>query len=384
VLLNLYLLRLGYGPELVGLVNAAGLLAFGVGPLPAIALGSRWGSRRTMIAGLSTIMVGNLLLPLAEFIPPGARAGWLMATNIVANFGLALYVVNINPFLMHATGLAERNHVFAVQAALWPLAGAAGSVVGGLLPALFADMLAVSIDHPLPYRYPLIISALLMSSGVWAMARTTEPVSTDSQPSTAPAGAAPIGLIGFLTLIVLLTVAGEGLARTFFNVYLDDELRVSTSRIGMLTATAQLLAVPAALITPLLAAAWGHARTYTVAAFGMFLCLLPLALIPHWSAAGLGFMGLIALASISRPTMMVYQMVIVSPRWRIAMAGATTMAVGLSWSLMALGGGYLIAALGYPSLFSIGAALTLAGAGLFWLRNRRRRAGAASALGTTG
>ena len=43
VLFNLYLLRLGYGPEFIGTVNAAGSLAYAVFSLPAGALGGRWG-----------------------------------------------------------------------------------------------------------------------------------------------------------------------------------------------------------------------------------------------------------------------------------------------------------------------------------------------------
>ena len=45
VLLNLFLLRLGFGPELIGLVNSAGTLTFALASLPAGALGGRLGSR---------------------------------------------------------------------------------------------------------------------------------------------------------------------------------------------------------------------------------------------------------------------------------------------------------------------------------------------------
>jgi len=44
VLLNLYLLRLGYGPQFVGLINGTGQLAFAIFCLPAGALGRRWGN----------------------------------------------------------------------------------------------------------------------------------------------------------------------------------------------------------------------------------------------------------------------------------------------------------------------------------------------------
>ena len=63
VLLNLYLLRLGYGPEFIGIVNGLGALAFSLFCLPAGLLDRRWGSRRLLIAGLSMSALGLVLLP---------------------------------------------------------------------------------------------------------------------------------------------------------------------------------------------------------------------------------------------------------------------------------------------------------------------------------
>src|SRR3712207_5264374 len=110
VLLNLYLLRLGYGPPFVGLVNAAGLLAVAAFSLPAGAIGGWWGNRHMMIAGLVLVVVGDGLLPLAEFVPLPVRDGWLLAAYMLANAGFTLYIVNANPFLMGVTGPTERNH----------------------------------------------------------------------------------------------------------------------------------------------------------------------------------------------------------------------------------------------------------------------------------
>ena len=367
VLLNLYLLRLGFGPGLIGIVNAAGLIGMTLFSLPAGAVGRRWGSRRTMIAGLALAALGNTLLPLAELVPPGLRPAWLLAANLVASLGMTCYIVNINPFLMAVTGAEERNHVFSVQAALWPLAGFAGSLIGGLLPRMVAGLANVSLDHPLPYRYPLLMAGLLLGLAVPVMLKTHRPVAVQAKTSATASDPFPAAMIALVAVVVLLTVAGEGLARTFFNVYLDDGLRTPTARIGLLAATGQLLAVPAALAMPLLTARCGHARTYVLASAGMAVSLVPLALIPHWGAAGVSFMGVIALASIARPAFMVLQMEMVTPGWRVTLASAGTMAVGLSWSVMALGGGYLIPVLGYRTLFAAGAAITATGATLFWL-----------------
>jgi MFS family permease len=366
VLLNLYLLRLGYGPEFVGLVNAVGYLCFAVFSLPAGALGGRWGSRRTMIAGLSLALVGFGALPLAEFMPRALQDGWLLATYLLGWLGAALFTVNSSPFLMGSTGPKERNHVFSAQAALWSLAGFAGSLVGGLLPGLFAATLGLSLDHPASYRYPLLIAALLIFPGVLAIWATREVRARRMQETAPETSPAPLGLIGLMSLAGLLTVAGEGSARTFFNVYLDAGLHVSAVQIGTLSAAGQLLAIPAALAMPLLAARWGTSRTVALGSFGVALSLLPLALLPHWGAAGLGYMSMIALAAIRRPAFTLYGQEVVPLAWRAATSGATSMAAGLGFSVMSFGGGYIITALGYPSLFLAGTALTAAGGLIFW------------------
>ena len=109
VLLNLYLRRLGYGPEFIGLVNGAGFLAFSLFSLPAGALGTRWDVRRMMIAGMGLMVAGYGLLPLADLMPVTWQQGWLPATRVLAGLGMALYIVNASPFLMSATGPEERH-----------------------------------------------------------------------------------------------------------------------------------------------------------------------------------------------------------------------------------------------------------------------------------
>jgi len=93
--------------------------------------------------------------------------------------------------------------------------------------------------------------------------------------------------------------------------------------------------------------------------------------VSHAGAAGLGFIGLTAMASIRRPAISVYGMEIVPAAWRMAMSSATTMAAGMSWCLVALGGGYLITHLGYLSFFLAAAGITAVGAVLFWLSFRK-------------
>ena len=373
VLFNLYLLRLGYGPEFVGLVNGAGMLVFALCCLPAGALSGRWGNRRMMITGLSLLLIGCGLLPFAEIHTGNWRAGWLFITWCLAFIGFAIYFVNTAPFVMKVAHQRERNHVFSVQAAVWSLAGFAGSLLGGFLPGIFAIYLGVSLDQAAPYRYSLLIASLLLIPTILTIVATRE-VHTHPVTERQPKGEdSPLRLIAFLTLTRLLVVTGVGTLFTFFNVYMDAGLHISTVHIGIVSAIGRLLSIPTALVVPLLTARWGSGPTAAWASLGTAISMLPLILISHWSAAGLGFIGVLALTSIRYPTFLVYTMEVVPPSQRGTMSGAGEMASGLSFSAMALGGGYIITSLGYRSFFLTGASLTVIGTLSFLIHLRLRQ-----------
>jgi MFS family permease len=69
VLLNLYLLRLGYGPRFIGLVNSTGMLTVGVFALPVGVISARVGVRRMLIASAVLSGIGFVALPFAELAP---------------------------------------------------------------------------------------------------------------------------------------------------------------------------------------------------------------------------------------------------------------------------------------------------------------------------
>ena len=328
-----------------------------------------------MIVGIALAALGSSGLALGDITPGTLRDGWILGTYFCVGVGLALYMVNVTTFLMDASSLQERNHVFSARTTFLPLAGFVGSLVGGWLPGILAPALNTSLDLPAPYRIVLLIAGILLVPAVFALLAAPEPKGNASQhePTSRGSMGTPVATIAFLAFIGLLRVMGEGAPRAFINVYLDADLHVPLAQIGLLIGTARLLAVPAGLVMPLLSSRWGNGHTVAFGAFGVALGLLPLALIPHWLAAGIGFMAMTALAAIARSAFIVFAMESVPARWRGAMSGATTMSASVSWAATAYGGGYLIQTMGYRGVFLIGAVLTLAGASLFWFRFCRGR-----------
>lgn len=369
VLLNLYLLRLGYGPVFIGWVAGSTALAFALSSLPAGAFGSRWGNRRVVITGVALVGASIAVLPLVEMLPIAWQASSVLATRLLGGFGFALYSVNSNPYLVAVAPPPDRGYVFSIQVAASALAGFIGSLIAGVMPDTFATMLNLSLDGPGPYRYPLFIAGFIMVPAIWALYTTSEfdlkiatPVDDSNQPNVR---SGIMVMIALLAVTALCRNGSESAARSFFNIYLDAELRVSTPVIGTLTAFGQVFAIPAALTAPLIVARLGKTTTIVLGTAGIAASLILMALVPHWTTAGLGFLGVVGMRSMTRAVLSVYQMEIVALDWRSLTSGTVSMAMGLGYSIMALGGGYLIVFMGYRGLFMTGAVLAMVGAAMF-------------------
>jgi MFS family permease len=290
------------------------------------------------------------------------------------------------PFVMDITTLSERSHAFSLQSALLALAAFTGSMLGGFLPGWFGQLLHTGQEHPEPYRLPLLFAAVVVTPALWAILRTDR-VTDQELPEERPVVVAPtpgvvsfrpkrrwwqverqaFGLLMQLATVRFFQVGGMAVAGTFFNVYMDQTLQVETSTIGTIAAIARLIAVPAALLTPVLVLRWGAPRTVVLASTVTLLSMLPLALVPVWGVAGAGMIGVVAASSMRYPAFLAYSMELAPRAWRAAMSGAGETAGGLAFAMMAWLGGIMIARLGFAPLFLTGAALTLVGTALFWL-----------------
>ncbi|HMQ31657.1 MAG TPA: MFS transporter [Chloroflexaceae bacterium] len=380
VLLNLFLLRLGYGPAEIGLVNAAGTFTFALASLPAGLLGARWGSSRLMLGGLGMMLAGGVLLPLADTLAPAWRLPWLIGFIVLSYLGLAIFFVNTAPFLMAAVAPARRTHVVGLQTAMISLSAFAGSLVGGLLPPLFARLTGADLAGPAPYRYALIVAGVTVAGAMVAIARAQ----AHAPPRPAPVAAGSpwtgglvgpvVGLLALIALVRMLQVAGVAAVTTYTNVYLDDALLVPTALIGAIIAAGRLVGAGAALTTAGLTRRFGNWAVVFWTSVVSALSILPIALVPHWGAAAASFTTVVALSWVRYAASLVYFLELVPERARPATAGVLEMAAGVCFTVVTFGGGLMIARLGYGSLFLAAAGLTALSAAAFWLLFRGRAA----------
>lgn len=377
VLLNLYLLRLDYGTEFIGLVNAVGLLTFGLASLPAGILGSRMSTTALMKFGAYLCLAGGLLLPLAEWLPPGWRELGLVAPPALLFGGFAFFFVNGSPYLINVVDQAYKHQAFALKAAHWSLAGFAGSLVGGLLPGAIAGVHGWTLADPQPYRITFALATIILALSTILALRLRPLPPSDARASSDDAAfrggagkslaASILMLIAIMSVIRLFQLAGSATVMVYFNVYMDQQLAVSTALIGAMAAIGRLTGVPMALLSPWLVARWGNIAVVIGASMVGIFCLIPMALVEHWWAASFGYIGVIGMMSLRYAAFIVYILDLVPRSWQALMAGTGEAAAGLSFAMMALGGGFILSAFTFRDLFLLGALLSFIGTALFWL-----------------
>jgi MFS family permease len=428
LILNLYLVALGYREDFVGLVAFVQTAAIGVGAMPASWLAPRIGARRVLIG--ATVALGASFGLMASLEVPAL----LLAASAVSGIAMAHVFVPSAPYLADNTGPEERRIAFSANFAALSLASVAGSALGGLVPGL------VGGNALLGYRYALLAGSLFSALGALPLLVAddtrveTPPASPPARgdatrpslrphPGPLPEGEgtltdahAPIGLLADAALnpqpstlnppegegapagthhsslithhaprrslrrdmlamagATALMAASTGLVVAFFNVFLRDVVAAPTGQIGTVFATASIAMAPGSLLGPAAARRWGAVPMIVLprllsAPLILSLALLPSTLLLSGSVYALRSM----LVSISQPLDNAFAMELVSPRDRARVAALRTMSWNGGWAVATGLGGLAIVSVGYPLIFATAALLTLGSVAVHWANFRGR------------
>jgi hypothetical protein len=364
VLLNLYVLRLGYDTEFIGWLIGIGQLVWAVASLPAGALGTRLGLRTAMLVGIAIIPVAWALLLTSATLPaPLALAGLVLGWSL-SWVGSAIFVVNSTPYLMSVSTPQVSAYAFSMQAVLMGLFGFTGSLAAGFLPGLVAARTGATLDQPGPYGVALWLVPLAYVLALVTCARTRPTPDMATGPIPRPASPAPIPLMAIFGVIVFLQSISEAVLRAFFNVYLDNVLRVPAVDIGTLFGVAQILPIAFALVVPYAMSRVGAIPALCLTTLGIAVGLLPMTLRAGFGMVSLGYLVVLAMLAMIGPIRNIFSQQAVSPYWRATMSAVMTLGLAASWGLSAILGGYVIAGWGYPLLFLVGIATAILAAGL--------------------
>ncbi|MBP7601429.1 MAG: MFS transporter [Thermoflexales bacterium] len=361
VLFNLFLLRLGFGAEFIGVLTGSGQLAWALCALPAGLFVRRFGLRIGLMTGALAQAVSITAMLSVEALPRELWPAWLFGWWIVTWMGAAPLAVSGAPLLMQVSPTHRRRETFTIQAVMLGIVAFAGSLIAGQLPTWFAPMLNASLDQPAPYRAALYLVPIsyALALPIWARLKLTPiaiPASSESHDRQ------PTRLLAILAVMVFLQTAAEGALRAFFNVYLDQQLLTPVSLIGLIGAFAQVISVATALSIPVVLRRAGNANTLGAVTFGIAVCMTVMALVPTLAVAAISYVLAISLIGIAAQARQLFSQELVAPHWRTTVSSVNNVGVGLGWSSAAGLGGVVVGAAGFAGVFGIGAALSLAAA----------------------
>lgn len=260
LLFNFYVLSLGgYDEVFLGSLTSISSAASLLMALPAAYIADRVSQKRIMvISGFASVAayLGLILTPVR---------GLLILFNIIAGLSMSLRQVTMAPFLMANTSNEERQYVFSFNMGLSTMAGFAGNMVGGMLPAWFGSMVNAPPTETISYRLALgtMIVVSMLAVGPLLAIRSGK-----TQDGTGPSPELPWNLLwqhrvqlGKLILPNWIIGLGAGMMMPFMNLYYRNVFGKPDAVIGYLFASGLLGMAAAQFISPPLADKLGKINT---------------------------------------------------------------------------------------------------------------------------
>ncbi len=334
VIYNLYVKSLGYGQEAVGDVVAMTALGSAISLVPAGLLSDRVGTKRVAQVGL-LFAVAALGLRACVSSAPG-----LGTTAFISGLFVAMVQVTGIPFLAENSSLDQRVHLFSFNMALMMIANVIGNVGGGALTDFWNGV--VGYSEVVSLRITLLIGVGFAALG-WipvSMFRPSSGKVIKEQPKQPlrdliKSKRESLVVIGWFTLLALMTSSAGGLIIPYLNVYFSDRFDASKTAIGIIVSLGQAATAAAYLIGPTIARKLGEVRAVVVLQLSSIPFLLLTAFTMNFGLACVGYLFRQALMNAANPFQTSIKMARVEPSLRGLANSMGDAAFNLGWFLAA-------------------------------------------------
>ncbi len=350
LLLNLYLISLGFDAAFIGLNSAVLSGARLLSALPAGLIADRLGRKRAMILGLAGSAFAQLGLSTLT-------RGWMIvASNLVSGVLGSLFLTSVAPFMTENSSDEQRAMLFTLDSSLMNAASFVASIVGGYLPAVFASLLGVASESTVAYRVVLLVSV-----GTLVLAALSLLKVQDVRRSV-PAHRSRMALrlwqrfsdpllLFKLALPRVLMALGAGLVFPFLNLFFKERFGVSDAALGWILGITSVLAAVVMLwggevaerLGKLRAMLYARALSIPGLLIMAFVPSLPAAVLAHWTRSGLMRLG--------EPLYMAFAMEQLDRDERATGSSLLSTGWNVGWSIGPYISGLVQPAMGWEALF---------------------------------
>lgn len=357
VLLNLYILALGFSEDFAGTVMSVKLFVTGIVCIPAGFLCSRWGVSRTMTAASAALGLGLLTVSMT------ASPWLLLAGAVLIGSAMAIKAVSVPIFLVENSSPRTRQNIFSLNFSLMMFANMAGTALSGYLPELWRSSQAGLAGT-------LGVYGLLALASVFPLAF----IAPQKGKSPAPSGRGLLELSAILhnkNLVRLLVSHsligfGAGFIVPLFNIFMSNKLGASSGQIGVIMSVGQVATALGGLLVPLVVSRLGQVATVVVLRLASIPFLIIIANITNIYGMGAAYFFRTTLMNMTNPVESNLTMGMAGEK-RVAMSSLLSSMNTVTRAISVLASGWIMSRYSYgvPYYFTCG--LYGVTTFLFWL-----------------
>jgi MFS family permease len=355
-LYNLYLLKLGFLEDTIGLISSVMTAGSIAGSLLAVLAMQRFGIRATLMASFALTAVLSALR--ASFINKPA----LLILAAISGIISAVWPVAFAPAIAGLTNQKNRPAGFSFMSAAGISIGVFGGLAASRLPG-WLTRLHLASTSVVSYRESLLIGAAIVLLSIWPVSRVrfgAAPPPRDRRlrrPS-------PM-VLRFLIAMVAWYLA-TGALNPFFNVFFTRRIHLPVENIGYVFSASQIAQIIAILAAPLVFRRFGLTRSISAMQLCTGIAMFALAAVggPWWAAGA--YAGYMMAQYMSEPGMFTLLMDIAPESERSSASALNFLVTFSGQAIAAAAAGRLLQQFGYPPVM-IGAAVICAFAALLFL-----------------
>lgn len=339
VLFNLYILKLGFKEDSLGLILSLVSIATGLSAIPAAMLCDRLGRKNTLLLSCLLLLISFIFLYTTTSIILLAFFSFLYGIST------ALKIVTASTFMAENSSSKERMYLFSMYYLLYTVGVMIGNLAGGTFPQFFVNYMNLSSSGPEAYQFALYASLaavfiallpLLFIKNI-RIAAPKKPTPIFTLSSTLKTRTIQ-KLIFFNALIGM----GWGLALPYFNVYFDIVLGTSSRQIGLIFSISQVVMMFTLLLVPVLTEGFGKVNVITLVQLSSIPFLLLFVSTSTISVAAFAYIMRTAIMNMSNPILNSFNMEVVNETQRATVNSLIWMSCYICVGLSTYAGGFMM------------------------------------------
>lgn len=251
---NLYILKIGYTMDFVGVLSSIPGLTIAALAIPMALLTTGIPARKLLLAsvGLSTAAMLGMALITAR-VP-------LMLLGVLNGAAAAAMAITAFPLMARNSTEGERQHLFSFQFALGTAAAFAGSLASGWLTKGWAALLFSGDEGALAYRGTLLTACLLMLAAAGSAAGIKEAAVPEAKKEAGAFGGLDISKAFYVLLPQLIIGFGAGMIMPYLNIFFKTGFTLGIASLGFCMSLMPLAMAFGGLIGPWLVKRVGQVR----------------------------------------------------------------------------------------------------------------------------